>query len=476
MDLEEIKSYEQQLIQVNQALSKCLSGPSKEELLTLKSHLTELLELASGNTENSNNDSNEETLDDEFAAFMAEMEMEGAVQKKNEEVEVLEIDVNEIEGKKCRAPHQHQWGSVAYHNAMICSVDSNENEILKVRVLFTNPTHQEMLPCPFYYTSECKFSEEQCRFSHGEVVPYSSLQDYIEPNFEVLNTGSIVLAKKKDNLWYRAQIKRLYEQKCLVKFENDCKEAEINLEHIFPLFNETDENSDNEGESLGVVSNIEEVVNKSLMITPAKQALGEWEQYTKGIGSKLMSKMGYIVGTGLGKNAEGRVDPVSAFIFPAGKSLDHCMNLRELSGGDKDLFSVEKKLKRIQKRQEIQSRKNYERQEKQQNVFAFINKTVQGNEDKLKKSEIRETIKKETDRSLNIKSVTIDEDIRKIERDLEHIKTSLNRQKDTTSEVYKKLRDKLNQREIELVQCRKNAQMIKNEQSLRSNKKKMTVF
>lgn len=34
-----------------------------------------------------------------------------------------------------------------------------------------------------------------------------------------------------------------------------------------------------------------------------------------------MQKMGYIVGTGLGKNLEGRIDPVTAVILPAGKSL-----------------------------------------------------------------------------------------------------------------------------------------------------------
>lgn len=34
-----------------------------------------------------------------------------------------------------------------------------------------------------------------------------------------------------------------------------------------------------------------------------------------------MQQMGYVVGTGLGKNAEGRIDPVTAVILPAGKSL-----------------------------------------------------------------------------------------------------------------------------------------------------------
>lgn len=41
----------------------------------------------------------------------------------------------------------------------------------------------------------------------------------------------------------------------------------------------------------------------------------------QGIGSKLMSKMGYVVGTGLGPDGEGRVDPVVAYVYPQGVSL-----------------------------------------------------------------------------------------------------------------------------------------------------------
>lgn len=62
------------------------------------------------------------------------MEKEGAVSNSS----VAKNDLNDndaieqlgnIEGKKCKAPHTHQWGNITYHNAMICSVFQEDGEI-----------------------------------------------------------------------------------------------------------------------------------------------------------------------------------------------------------------------------------------------------------------------------------------------------------------------------------------------------------
>lgn len=196
------------------------------------------------------------------------MAKEGAISSKT-------ANFKHLEGTKCRAPHKHQWGDTTYHNAMICSV-LNENE---ARILFTNPTHQEMLPCPYYFESDCKFTEDKCRFSHGEIVHINTLQEYIEPEFEKLQIGSEVLAKKENNLWYRAIIKRIYDNKCLVKFQtNRSDDVEVIFEHIFPL---VDVENDNEVEESEDETNDEDIINMSLMITPSNQSLGDWEKHTK---------------------------------------------------------------------------------------------------------------------------------------------------------------------------------------------------
>lgn len=46
-----------------------------------------------------------------------------------------------------------------------------------------------------------------------------------------------------------------------------------------------------------------------------------------------MANMGYVVGTGLGKSGEGRVEPVIAVALPRGKSLGMILFTRKYYDG-----------------------------------------------------------------------------------------------------------------------------------------------
>ncbi|CAL0325682.1 unnamed protein product [Lupinus luteus] len=49
--------------------------------------------------------------------------------------------------------------------------------------------------------------------------------------------------------------------------------------------------------------------------------IGAFEKHTKGFGSKMMAKMGFIEGTGLGRDSQGITDPLSAVKLPKSRGL-----------------------------------------------------------------------------------------------------------------------------------------------------------
>ncbi|XP_026581978.1 zinc finger CCCH-type with G patch domain-containing protein-like, partial [Pseudonaja textilis] len=103
-------------------------------------------------------------------------------------------------------------------------------------------------------------------------------------------------------------------------------------------------------------------------------SFGSWEAHTRGIGSKLMAQMGYELGKGLGKNAEGRIEPVLAVVLPKGKSLDQCAEiLQKKREGKLDLSKPQKRRAKGKNVARIR-----QQNPKPRNVFDFLNEKLQG--------------------------------------------------------------------------------------------------
>ncbi|XP_055910969.1 zinc finger CCCH-type with G patch domain-containing protein [Eupeodes corollae] len=496
----ELDLYYEQLRTVEEALLRSTDPVEKESLESLKNDLNELLELTretiatsenNGSSESRTNQIGDDENDDEMSLFMKEI---GEIDKKSETdvkcKELKELLESKI-GEKCSAPHQHSWGTKTYHNAIICGVDDSSDN-LSVRVLFTNPTHKEMIPCSYYLEGECRFESDKCHFSHGECVEFAELKEYKEPEFDKLARNCVVLAKMKDRMWHKGRVlcANFVEKNCRVRLDSQKKEIDFNFEDLFPIFHDedlssgsgsSDDESDGESDEFETARRAR-LIEQSLFSYAADQPLGAWEKHTKGIGSKLMSKMGYITGTGLGWNGEGIVTPVSAQILPPGKSLDHCMELREAANGDQNLFSVEKKLKQHQKRQETLNAKAYARESKKTDVFSFLNGTILASGDGQKAASKPPTIppmknafQNHTTKTLNVESVRISDDIRKKEREISKVKESMRRHQVGT-DVHKRLKMQLEAKNQELGGLRRSESSLAKEQMSRKTKDKLCVF
>lgn len=381
------------------------------------------------------------------------------------------LEQSDITGIKCQAPFTTEWLGAQYHNAMISNVhEINDGNIYntQVDVLFLNPAMDKMKPCPYFLDEKCRFPQDTCKYSHGYTVQITTLKTYTEPNYESVSVGCCCIAKKPDGLWDRAVVENIEDLKFSVRFSNVNLTCTVNIDELLPLDDDdgTSDENDSDHEEVKVTS-FEKTTGSA---SCDEKNLGVWEKHTKGFASKLMLKLGYEPGKGLGKDHQGRVQPVPIIVLPPGKSLDQCMILREKNVIKHKSFE--------------QSSSSSAPTRKKKNVFSFLNKTL-GDKSKVSNTSILATTSKDNFgisgnqskvKNLSKELLKNDSIIKSTKQNIARLKEQIARNKIRNPSVAAKLQVKLNKALSELSSLQSTTKAIELHQSRAHTHQQMTRF
>ena len=183
--MEELESsleiYEQQLSQVKQALE---ADKNNQDLVKLNADLQQLIALTTQNILEEKKklllaqvqeiERDREIEPEPLPKVPEEKSAEGPDRRQEQETDEP-LDLSQLDGMKCKAPYRSRasLGSSSMHNAMIFQTEPGAANAVSldhvlVRVVFSHPTSTGMVPCPFYMDGKCRFSDSDCKFSHGE--------------------------------------------------------------------------------------------------------------------------------------------------------------------------------------------------------------------------------------------------------------------------------------------------------------------
>lgn len=488
-----LQAYRAQLEQVQLALRGDGDPSQKADLLQLEGDLQQLIEL----TESSllsvqkskllsalGGPSSSSSPDGEYEAFKKAIgevgDEEGPPDVTDPNTEEEEDEEEEISGMKVKAPYYSTWGTLEYHNAMVVGSEQTEAGGAGVRVLYLYPTHKAMKPCPYFLDGKCRFNET-CRFSHGQVVAVSELQVFEEPDLSNLTIDTPCLAKHEDGIWYPARITDIDDNFYTVKFDSLLlKDAVLEADAVIPPLRESDssssEDEDLEGEEDSGYARVL-MDGGDVGVTPCSSEFAGWEAHTRGIGSKLMAAMGYEIGKGLGKNSEGRVEPVQAVLLPKGKSLDQCLELqqRKQKGGQKP---------RAKKKRQPKAPRAGQNASAPCNIFDFLNDKLahksspgQAAESSLeRKGKEVYNASKGSKRALNIALAQATEKILQKQREIGRMAEALARNVGRDSVVSVQLESRLSHARSELADLQQQERSLQKEQKKADTHKKMTQF
>ncbi|NXT55071.1 ZGPAT protein, partial [Pluvianellus socialis] len=404
--------------------------------------------------------------------------------KYSEEEEESDREEEELSGMKVKAPYYSSWGTLEYHNAMIVGTEDLEDGSAGVRVLYLYPTHKSLKPCPFFLDDKCRF-KENCRFSHGQVVSVEELQPFQEPNLSTLEVGSACLAKHSDGIWYTAKITDIDSGYYTVKFDSLLlKEAVVEGDSVIPPLRSEDgaESAESDADSVDDSGYAKGVPENGEWTPACSSSFGGWEAHTRGIGSKLLVQMGYEFGKGLGKNSEGRVEPVQAVVLPRGKSLDQCVEvLQKRKQGKLDPG----KSRKCRAKGNSSGQFPAGGRKPSRNVFDFLNEKLRGKStgEKAGGMAVPERNSKEiyrasksTKKALSVRLFQTMEKIEQTQKGIIGIQQALERNIGRHSVATAQLKEKLANAHKQLEQLQAQAASLQREQKKADTHKKMTEF
>ncbi|KRZ87289.1 Protein dif-1 [Trichinella sp. T8] len=425
------------------ALLEVTELPDREDMLRLREDLIALLPSSSVNAESRAVDLQEDS------------NIESSLTSDSDLFE-------QFIGLRCRVPCYNKHSSVSYHNAIIFDIeDMTSSTPEDILVLYINPVERSMQPCKHFLDNKCTFNEN-CRYSHGETVKFGDIIEYEEPDFENLSVGSRCLVKcGSEDLWKLASVTSisLEEEQIAARLANTGVVLAVNFEHVFPL---------NEQSSLKIeVNQAEESLPKALLSSSSSAGstdpvcstsaasgslIGDWEVHTRGIGTKLMEKMGYIRGQGLGKDNLGKTEPIAVHVFPKGKSLDHCLQIQR-NKESKDLPVEKLRVHLDDKKYEAKLAKRTEAVEK---FFDMINghlQTPEANQRKRtaeKGATVVDISSKKSCHDLQITLLKVGEEVKQMKKRVNSLKQALRRNDGKDSVVAGDLQIKLKLAEEQL--------------------------
>ncbi|RIA96940.1 hypothetical protein C1645_732907 [Glomus cerebriforme] len=252
-------------------------------------------------------------------------------------------------GDKCCIPWTHpDYEKVYFLPGLIYSINSEKKTC---NVLILTPITSSTRICKKYISSHCKTTPCEYNYSHGEEISFELIAPYELLNIDHVDTyqiGRYFWAKYNDDIWYMAKLINIegggqgfrviykgYEDEHpdgfvvshneiipVVGLENEDEESESSFGEYSDGESASLSESDFPSLRIGLGSESNDDNNLDISQNDTQVHFAEWEKHTKGVASRMMAKMGYKMGEGLGKNSEGITSPIEVKLFSKGISLD----------------------------------------------------------------------------------------------------------------------------------------------------------